>query len=422
MRNTPVPTRHCLFRLGPLFLACACADVGPQAAFSVRDSAGVRIVESLRPEWEAAGEWLLSSDPVLQIGERDGEEVLQLFGITGGLRLIDGRMAVLNSGSNTVRIFGEDGGFITEFGGSGDGPGEFRSIDSIHELPGDTLLVWDHLRPGLSVFTATGEFVRFERLTPPGSEQIAGVEPLPDGRLVVKTYVGSLTSGGDLGVGIHRDLAPLLLYSREGELLDTIGMFPSTETMIIELSGRPGAGVPPFPKTTWVSVQGTSIYVGTADDMEVSVLRPDGSAQEIYRYPNVDLAVTQEDRDWFADRMTEAAATPQEQQLLPMVLSALIFPETRAAYSDLRVDRSGSIWVRTGRHYLPYAPSREWTVFSDEGILLGALQLPDRFDVLEFGPDYVLGVWKDEMDVEYVRLHALVRGGSSSGEPEDDRS
>ncbi len=93
--------------------------------------------------------------------------------------------------------------------------------------------------------------------------------------------------------------------------------------------------------------------------------------------------------------------------MLGPVLGALVFPATRAAFSDLRVDPTGMVWLRTGRHFPPKAPSNEWTGFSREGVLLGTLSLPERLEVLEFGEDYVLGVWKDEMDVEYVRLYAL---------------
>ena len=387
--------------------AVACADASSPAAFSVTDSAGVRIIESQHPEWVGDRGWRVSQEPILQIGERDGDEAVQFFGLTGGLQMSDGRIVVLNSGSNTVRVFSEAGEFITEFGGPGDGPGEFKRLASIHCLPGDTLLVWDPGRPGFSLFTASGEFIRSQRLTPPGPERIAEVVPLPDGSLVVKTYAGALTPGGDQGVGIRRDSAPLLLLSREGEFLDTIGVFPSTESVIMEMGGRTLVGVPPFPKTTWIDVHGSSIFVGSADAMEVSVLSPAGKEEAVFRYPSVDLAVAQEDKDWFADRMAEAASTPQEQQMLGLVLEALVFPDTRAAYSGLRLDQTGAVWLRSGRHYPPVAPSTEWTVFSEEGVLLGTLSLPERFEVFEFGDDHVLGVWKDEMDVEFVRIYSL---------------
>ena len=71
------------------------------------------------------------------------------------------------------------------------------------------------------------------------------------------------------------------------------------------------------------------------------------------------------------------------------------------------LDERGALWLRTGRHFPPLAPSHEWTVFSQEGALLGTVTLPDRFEPFHFGTDEVLGVWKDEMDVEFVRVYAL---------------
>lgn len=400
--------------IGLLLFAAACADAGGPASFVVRDSAGIRIVESHRPEWDITGGWSLSAEPMLQIGERDGGEELQFFNVTGGLRFSDGRIAILNSGSNTVRIFGEGGGFITEFGGSGDGPGEFRSLSSIHALHGDTVLIWDVRRPGFSLFTSSGGFIRSERLAPPGSERLSALEPLSDGRLVVNTYASPLTQGGDRAVGIYRDLAPLFLFDRNGELLDTVGVFPSTESALMRVAGQALFGPAPFPKTTWIAVKENSIYVGTANAMEISVLNSDGTVEAVFRYPEADLVVRQEDRDWWGSRMAEMpmamtgrSITPEDQQMLEMVLAALVFPETRAAYSELRMDRTGSVWLRTGRHFLTAAPSKEWTVFSEEGVLLGTLSLPERFEVLEFGEDYALGVWKDEMDVEFVRVYSL---------------
>ncbi len=35
--------------------------------------------------------------------------------------------------------------------------------------------------------------------------------------------------------------------------------------------------------------------------------------------------------------------------------------------------------------------------------------MPDKFRPLEFGTDYFLGVWRDEMDVELVRMYELLR-------------
>jgi GMP synthase-like glutamine amidotransferase len=36
--------------------------------------------------------------------------------------------------------------------------------------------------------------------------------------------------------------------------------------------------------------------------------------------------------------------------------------------------------------------------------------MPERFEVLDIGTDYVLGRWRDGLGVEAVRVYELVRG------------
>jgi len=386
-----------------------CSEPASSVAFSVFDSAGIRIVETHSFQWDSGSFWHPSEDPTLQIGSREGDGPLQLFNVSGALRLSDGRIAVLNSGSNTVKVFGEDGAFLFEFGGDGDGPGEFRDLGSIHSLTGDTLLLWDGLRPGFSLFSTSGDFLRSQRLTPPGSEMLAGVEPLLNGLLVVRTYASPLTHGGERGVGVYRDPAPVFLFDRTGELLDTLSFFLSTEYALMEVAGRTLFGAAPFAKATYLDVHENRVYVGTAETMEVEVLDPGGEVRTVSRHSGSDLALTEDDQAWYRARMIDMAKTPMEQQMLGPVLDAQVFPEARAAYSDLRVDREGAVWLRTGRHFPPLAPSNEWTVISEEGVFLGTVTFPERFEVFELGTDYVLGLWKDELDVEFIRLYALDR-------------
>jgi hypothetical protein len=68
--------------------------------------------------------------------------------------------------------------------------------------------------------------------------------------------------------------------------------------------------------------------------------------------------------------------------------------------------------LRTGRNLFYYAESRGWTVFSSEGVLLGAMTLPDRFKVLEIGVDEILGIWRDELDAEVIRVYRILKGNT----------
>jgi len=47
--------------------------------------------------------------------------------------------------------------------------------------------------------------------------------------------------------------------------------------------------------------------------------------------------------------------------------------------------------------------------------MLGIVALPARFRALEFGGDYVLGVRRDELDVERLELYPLRPTGAAGG-------
>jgi hypothetical protein len=51
-------------------------------------------------------------------------------------------------------------------------------------------------------------------------------------------------------------------------------------------------------------------------------------------------------------------------------------------------------------------------VYGSDGRMRGALELPADFTVSEIGADYVLGIWRDELDVQHVRLYRIVKSGN----------
>jgi hypothetical protein len=58
-----------------------------------------------------------------------------------------------------------------------------------------------------------------------------------------------------------------------------------------------------------------------------------------------------------------------------------------------------------------------WRVFDKAGKWLGTVTLPARFNPMDIGTDYVLGLWRDEDDVEHVRMYRL---NTSEGTPKPD--
>ena len=82
-------------------------------------------------------------------------------------------------------------------------------------------------------------------------------------------------------------------------------------------------------------------------------------------------------------------------------------PRNLPAYRRFVLDADDNLWVE---HYrvLGLGP-RLWSVFSPDGAWLGEVEVPDRFDVTDVGADYVLGVWRDELDEQSVRKYTLTR-------------
>jgi hypothetical protein len=71
------------------------------------------------------------------------------------------------------------------------------------------------------------------------------------------------------------------------------------------------------------------------------------------------------------------------------------------------VDALGNVWAGEYTRY-PAVPVT-WTVLASSGELLGEVAVPPQFRVLQIGGDWILGVGRDELDVEYVRLYRLLK-------------
>lgn len=108
------------------------------------------------PQWRSGEEWLVSDEPVLVIGGAQSEGADDLFGVAGAVRLSDGRIAIADRGSSGIRLYSSGGSHVRTSGGKGSGPGEFRGVDGIARIRGDTILVWDRSAGRMSVFDPAG--------------------------------------------------------------------------------------------------------------------------------------------------------------------------------------------------------------------------------------------------------------------------
>jgi hypothetical protein len=396
--------RLAVFGIGVGLAACGVDESADPAV--VRDSAGVQIVESRRPAWSEGAGWRLSTEPTLQIGVEEGPPENQFVRVEGVVRLPDGRIVVADAGTWQIRIFDSEGVFLAASGRSGDAPGEYRQITGLGYGPGDSLWVYDFGNRRFTVLTADGQLVRTMGLGGALSA-VGAVGRLSDGSFVVREYWSSGSRRGTVQSGLGREPAAVAGYSSDGATLDTIGLYPGREVYIGSENGRAVMSAPLLARSASVAVWGDSVYVGDQERFEIRLYSRSGALKRIVRLLDVDLRVTQQDIER-AVAARVAGEPPERRSALRAHLEAMDIPATRPAYSRLLVDSEGDLWVSDYSSF-PVEPTG-WRVFDPEGHLLGSTSMPDRFHVHQIGQNWVVGVWRDELGVEYVRLYGLDKG------------
>ncbi|MGD2218245.1 MAG: hypothetical protein PVJ64_15915 [Gemmatimonadales bacterium] len=381
-----------------------CAEPDGGDRFAVRDSAGIEVVESRAPSTGVTAAWSVDEEPLLEIGVEDGPPEYQFSQVEGALRLPDGRIVVADAGSREIRFFDAAGRFQSAAGRRGDAPGEYRQIIALGYGPGDSIWAFDYGNRRFTVLTDAGEVARTLTLDPTLSN-VGAVGRLANGSFVVREFWSS--AGGDaaaIRLGLVRDPAAVASYAPDGARMDTIGLFLGREIYVGTEDGRGVMSTPLFAHGTSAAVHADEVFVGDQQNFEVGVHSADGTLRRIVRLPDVDLRVTGDDIERAIEQ--RLASVPEVQRArMRAQLDAMDVPATRPAYGRLLVDSQGALWVGD---YAPYPEDPVlWHVFDRRGRLVTALQVPDRFRVFDIGADWILGVWRDDFDVERIRLYQL---------------
>ena len=390
-RRTPMP-RSLLLPFLLVLPSCQGGDSGLPLVVQ-RDSAGIEIVEAMRPLWGDSSHWSIDPDPVVDLTVTGSGPNHEFYRVGSMKQRPDGSLVLANRSSAEVRVFSPSGEFLGSFGGEGDGPGEFRGL-SVIENAGDTLLAMDSdgrvtlVAPDLAV-------VRTFNIAPLTLDlyYLDSGAILPEPRALVLPPAGV--------AGRFRPPVPLILFDLEGEQIDSIGEMQGPELYIS--GGSVGVF---FGKSSHVTTMGRRIFNGANDLMQVQELDMSGNLVRILRIPGypLDLSAAQiaAERDFVLDRIPPGSPFRQGFEDAPA-------SDTRPAYDDILVDPSGAVWLKLFRGQSEQDQPQEWLVLDTDGIWLGTVEIPDRFTVSDITMDAVLGVWRDELDVQHPQVLRLTR-------------
>ncbi len=387
-----------------------------QASANVRDSAGVRIVENLRPAWPRGKEWLLASHPAVTIGNIEGEEHEVLSLVVGAVRLSDGSIAIGDGGARRVRVYSQTGRHLVSAGGPGAGPGEFEVLGLIGRLRGDSIGVWDLHRKRVTIFSKTGQ----PRTGPPATVSgviVPAIAWLENGSLIVTSTI-TPAEAMSARPGEARQQQHFIRILPDGRT-ETVVVLRGQEK-IVTRSGRNFAADPVlFGRNSYLAASANDFVAGESDAFELrrrtwdgrllTVIRKPGAARKVTAAElNIARAEAEKARQQ-SFKLTAAAARPASATTLPRPSNAdteVPYRATHPFFDALLIDATGHVWVRE-----PSVGSgtRSWLVFDPSGIWLGTISVQANLKITDVGRDYVLGVYRDELGVESVRLYRLDR-------------
>ncbi|MCY4398738.1 MAG: 6-bladed beta-propeller [Gemmatimonadetes bacterium] len=388
-------------RIGLLAALFALASAGSEAAalqsqFSVTDSAGIRITTSDAADRDAGAVCSLAEAADTRVASPASGE-WTLYGIEDLDRMEDGRLVLVNRGSRELLMFGRDGKFLRSVGGSGEGPGEFMDPIELDFVAGDSIVAWDWRSGRLELFGPDGSPGRSVRLDPP--------VPNPAG------YVGVI-GGEGIAIASHdvrqfdTQLVPqflqILRYDWGGRLLDTLATLPYGELGLLAPGSR-RMSRPAFESRGVFSTHGDLLYTSDGASPEVRVHRGE-RLERIVRWDPGDLSVRADDGTAYSDARLEGVAD----DLAPAIRRSLnAFPpkDTFPAVTEIRIDPRGRLWIRTFAR--PGSTANEWLGFAETGAFICSLSVPRAFAVFHFDSAAVVGVHKDEMDVESLEVRSF---------------
>lgn len=403
------PERSVGFAVGIVLLTAKCT-VSPDGARElpvVSDSSGVIIVENPAPRNTGDPVWTLTDTPHLTIGGTGANPGSELYRVTSGIRLDDGRIVIANAGTAELRFFDSTGQALGSVGGRGGGPGEFQVLDAVRRYGSDSLVAFDSRQGRMTFYDLQGNLSRVSTIMAGGG----GNRPFLQGTLGVfddnTLFMTTLDPFGEESpTGPRRAVERAFRFSADGALLDSLGSFRGLE-IYVETSGGGYRTTPRiFGYSTVYASTGSHFFAGSNDRYEISRYTANGLFDMSIRRIHDAVAVGPHHRDLFVQSRT-ANMSPANRMAFEERFRISQPPETFPAYSGILADREDNLWVRG---YLP--PDEEnvrFSVFDSHGGWITDVDVPDDITVLEIGSDYVLALWTDEMDVEYVRLFGLIK-------------
>ncbi len=400
--------------------ASEAAAAGQDPGATIRDSAGIEIVENHAPLWESGEFWTVDPEPEFVLGGlgASGDSAHLIWQVRGAKPLSDGRIALLTpGGDHKVLVYEPTTGRLSAaIGRSGRGPGEFFRPVGMQVLPGDTIAVWEFMFGPVYYFDPSGRIVRERRIdlgalveaTRMDNRQPGEIPwPLPDGSFGMSVHQVEWARPDRSGVVFRAPIGFVRIDSaysvhRFG------GWWDELETLSSVGGDNLFSGVP-FATSAMLTFGGAplSAYVTNNDSYEVHQFSATGVLRRILRRSVDPVPVTDEEyEEWRASAET---MNPLRDWRKWDQVAGELPRRHHPIIKGMRVDSEGFLWILDRSPYR--GDTADFSVFSPEGRWLGTVHVPAP-GAFWIGEDFILARRVNhDTGVESVESYRLDRRG-----------
>ena len=388
--------------------------------FARRCVAGLAVLVLLSVDRAAAQQtgatWSLSGQPTVTIGLVDGPQEQLFSQIRYALRLNDGRYVIADGQQLRLSVWSANGSFLTSFGRSGEGPGEFGGMLGVWLAGGETIAVWDPRLQRITRFRPDGTVVGTHTLSygPEGPPINRMLDPflgaLPDGRIVLAWLSPSRRETDQL----LPDTLTFGLFEPDGRFVRVLGARIGMQRMY-----APGVGGGPVPFSSWPWATNlgnlfayTNGHGGIIDFFETRDAAQPPRSTRVAGSP-----ISLEDAWRRLDAAIPEATTHRINIQVAQATSRTLGEVP--VFSRMISDDRGQIWLKdydpaidamTVRKY-PFGDGGRWRVVGTDGRPVATISMPRGVAPIAVHGDLLLGVMRDDLDVERFVVYRIIRPG-----------
>jgi len=352
-------------------------------------------------------EWNLSPEPTLTIGE-DGTPAGEFDRVSTAVPLPGDEIAVVDAGAKQIRVFSGAGAHLRTLGRAGEGPGEFAGISWI-QRSNDTLIVYDVGQRRITLLGLDGEVFATIRPQPEGSQGF-GVPraraPSGDWIIAVNIALASAPQGAGLPSGLMRDSLGIGLLPASGT--GPIHFFSRLVTQPILGIAEIGIGMlAPLFAAPQVVLVGERIAVLDPEHGTLSWYNAAGELETTATLGVPRRPMTGAWLDSTRDARLAEGVDQRQRTITEAIFATSAAPAEFPVFRSVLADGQDQVWLEEWQHPLPTAG--RYLVVGPDGSWRASVRMPLGFTPTEVGPDWVLGIHRDEDGLQRVMRYGLDR-------------